>query len=115
MKKISSRPWILFNFEAKWVSEDELYYDEENFYAINRENQKAIFKLTDIIELKRTSNIIRNAKIWQLKIKDKDNKEITFNFTHNYRIWNNNFPLFYNKLKEINPNKVKSKWSLWSM
>lgn len=66
---ISSRPFILFGFESKLVSDDELYFDQENFYAINRANQKAVYKLTDITELSRTSINIRNRTLWQLKIK----------------------------------------------
>lgn len=115
LKIISSRPFILFGFESKLVSEDELYFDDENFYAINKANQKAVFKLTDITELSRTSINIRNQTLWQLKIKDRSDHEITIRFAHNYRIWNNNFVLFHAKLKAINPNVIKSKWSLWRM
>lgn len=115
LKIISSRPFILFGFESKLVSEDELYFDQENFYAINNANQKAVYKLTDITELSRTSINIRNQTLWQLKIKVKNDNEITIRFAHNYRVWNKNFVLFYDKLKTINPNVVKSKWSLWRM
>ena len=115
LKIISSRPFILFGSESKLVSDDQLYFDQENFYAINKGNQKAVYKLTDITELSRTSINIRNQTLWQLKIKVKNDNEITIRFAHNYRVWNKNFVLFYDKLKTINPNVVKSKWSLWRM
>ena len=115
LKIISSRPFILFGSESKLVSDDQLYFDQENFYAINKGNQKAVYKLTDITELSRTSINIRNQTLWQLKIKVKNDNEITIRFAHNYSVWNKNFVLFYDKLKTINPNVVKSKWSLWRM
>ena len=115
LKIISSRPFILFGSESKLVSDDQLYFDQENFYAINKGNQKAVYKLTDITELSRTSINIRNQTLWQLKIKVKNDNEITIRFAHNDRVWNKNFVLFYDKLKTINPNVVKSKWSLWRM
>ena len=115
LKIISSRPFILFGSESKLVSDDQLYFDQENLYAINKGNQKAVYKLTDITELSRTSINIRNQTLWQLKIKVKNDNEITIRFAHNYRVWNKNFVLFYDKLKTINPNVVKSKWSLWRM
>ena len=115
LKIISSRPFILFGSESKLVSDDQLYFDQENFYVINKGNQKAVYKLTDITELSRTSINIRNQTLWQLKIKVKNDNEITIRFAHNYRVWNKNFVLFYDKLKTINPNVVKSKWSLWRM
>ncbi|MEO8933613.1 MAG: hypothetical protein ABI295_04840 [Xanthomarina sp.] len=115
MKIISSRPFILFGFESKLVTEDELYFDDENFYAINKSHQKAVYKLTDITELSRTSINIRNQTLWLLKISDKNDNEITIRFAHNYRFWNKNFALFYKKLKTMNPTVLKSKWSLWRM
>lgn len=50
-----------------------------------------------------------------MAIKDKNDNELKIRFAHNYRIWNKNFVLFYDKLKTINPHVVKSKWSLWRM
>lgn len=114
LKKISTRPF-LFGLENKFVSADEFYFDDTNFYAISKDSKKAIFKLTDIIELGKSSIKIGNRRIWQVKIKDVNDKEVTFNFAHNYSVWNKNFPLFHQKLKNINPAVVKTKWSLWSM
>lgn len=114
LKKISTRPF-LFGLEKKLISDDEFYFDDENFYAINKESQKAIFKLTDITEVSKTAIQINNRTLWQVKIKQSNDKEITLKFAHNYTVWNKNFYLFYEKVKAINPTVIKSKWSLWTL
>jgi len=115
IKKISTRPF-LFGLENKFLSDDEFYFDNENFYAINKKFKKAIFKLTDIEEISKTSLQINNRRIWQVKINDAAiSQEITFKFADNYTIWNTNFYHFYEKVRLINPNAIKSKWSLWKM
>lgn len=114
LKKISSKPFLL-GLEKNFVSKDEFYFDEKNFYAINKEKQKASFKLTDIIELKRTSNKMNNRYVWEVSIQEENNKELSFLFTNNYTIRNKDFHLFYKKIESINPNAVKSKWSLLSL
>ncbi len=114
LKKISTRPF-LFGLESKFISNDEFYFDNENFYAINKKSGKAIFKLTDIIEISKTSLKINNRRLWQVKIKQENDKEVVFTFAHNYTIWNKNFSIFYERIKLINPNAIKTKWDLWSM
>ncbi|RWW96717.1 hypothetical protein [Flavobacterium cerinum] len=102
LKKISTRPF-LFGLEKGLISDDEFYFDDENFYAVNKEFQKAIFKLSDITEISKTSIQINNGRLWQVKIKQGTADEITFKFAHNYTIWNKNFYHFYEKIKLINP------------
>lgn len=114
LKKISTRPF-LFGLEKKFISDDELFFDEEHFYAVNNKNQKATFKLADITEISKTSLQINNRRLWQVKIKQDNGKEIVFKFAHNYTLWNKNFLDFYEKIKSINPTVVKTKWNLWSM
>ena len=114
LKKISTRPF-LFGLEKKFISDDDLFFDNENLYAINNKNQKATFKLTDITEISKTSWEINNRRLWQIKIKQENDKEIVFKFAHNYTIWNKNFLHFHEKIKSINPNVIKTKWNLWSM
>ncbi len=114
LNKISTRPF-LFGLERKLISDDELFFDNEHFYAINNEKQIATFKLIDITEISKTSLTINNRRLWQVKIIQDNNKEIVFKFAHNYTIWNRNFALFYDKIKEINPNAVKSKWNIFNI
>lgn len=114
LKKISTRPF-LFKLEKKLISEEELYFDEENFYAIKNKHQIATFKLTDITEVSKTFSEINNRKLWQIKIKRDNGKEIVFRFAHNYSIWNKNFLHFYKKIKLIKPNAIKTKWSIWNL
>ncbi|UIR57705.1 hypothetical protein LZQ00_07755 [Sphingobacterium sp. SRCM116780] len=113
LKNISERPFF-FGLEKKLLSPEDFYFDEDNFYAINTYGEKATFPLNDITELKGTAITITNRRIWQLKIASS-NEEITFKFAPNYTIWNKNFLVFYNKIKLIKPEAVKSKWSLWRM
>ncbi len=115
LNKISTRPF-LFGLEKKIISNYEFYFDDNNFYAINpKTTKKAVFLLTDITELGTTSIQINNRRIWQVKINQTNGKEIIFRFAHNYTIWNNNFCLFYEKVKTINPAAIKAKWNLWTM
>lgn len=111
--KISTRPF-LFGLEKKLLSDDEFYFDNENFYAINQDNKTAKFNLKDITELSRTDISLNNRNIWQVKI-NSENKDLVFKFAHNYTIWNKNFLDFYEKIKSLNPSAIKSKWSLWRM
>lgn len=113
IRKISSRPFLL-GLEDNLVSDEDFYFDEANFYAINTKyNKKQVFPLADIVELSRTSVIITNHNIWQIILRTVDNNKIVFRFTHNYTIWNKSFLVFYRKIRQINPVAVKSKWSLW--
>lgn len=107
--KISSKPF-LFGLEKKIVSEDDFYFDRDSFYAVNKNQQAAKFSLRDITELSKTSYQINNSRIWQVKIRNNGEEEV-FRFAYNYK----NFLNFYNTLKEINPDIIKSKWSVWSM
>lgn len=113
LNKISQRPF-LFGLEKKIISEDDFYFDDQFFYAINKNNQAAKFSLTDITELGKTSYQINNSRIWQVKI-NNHGEELLFKFAHNYSVWNRNFLLFYDKLKEINPSAIRSEWNSWSM
>lgn len=111
LNKISSRPF-LFGLEKKLLSDDEFYFDNENFYAINQDNKTAKFNLKDITELSRTGVNINNRNIWQVKI-NAENQELVFKFAHNYTIWNKSFFDFYEKVEALNPSAIKSKWSIW--
>jgi len=115
IRKISSRPF-LFGLEDNFVSDEDFYFDDINFYAIdNKQQRKAVFPLTDIIELSKTSITIGNHKVWQVTIHGVDNHKIIFKFTHNYTLWNKDFFKFYKKIEQANPTAIKSKWSLWTM
>lgn len=115
IRKISSRP-SLFGLEDNLVSDEDFYFDDINFYAIdNKQQRKAVFPLTDIIELSKTSITITNHRVWQVIINGVDNQKIVFKFTHNYTLWNKDFVKFYKKIAQINPAAIKSKWSLWTM
>jgi len=113
LNKISGRPF-LFGLEKKIISEDNFYFDNHFFYAVNKNNRTAKFRLRDITELSKTSYQINNSRIWQVKINDEGD-EVVFSFAHNYSVWNKNFLTFYHKLKEVNPSVIQSKWSVWSM
>ncbi|RZJ39558.1 MAG: hypothetical protein EOO18_00170 [Chryseobacterium sp.] len=111
--QISKKPF-LFGLEKKLLSDDEFYFDNTHFYAVNANSQTAKFNLEDITEISRTDVRINNSSIWQVKI-NHENRELTFKFAHNYTIWNKGFLEFYDRVKTINPAAVKSDWSLWRM
>ena len=113
LKKISAKP-LLLGFESKFISDEELYFDAQYLYAVDQQKGIAKFKLDNISRLTRTSTQVNNHTVWQLDIEQSE-KVVIFKFTHNYSIWNTNFKVFYDKLKEINPSVVKSNWSLWKM
>ena len=113
-KKISMKPFF-FGLEKKLISIEEFYFDHENFYAIHQDLQKKVFKLSTITELKRTATQVNNRRIWQITIQQANATTVVFKFAHNYTLWNKNFAIFHKKIKKINPEAIKSKWSLWSM
>lgn len=112
--KISSRPF-LFGLEKKFINSEELYFDDQNLYAANKEGQIATFSLLTIKELSCTSVQINKRPVWQIILLQDNADDINFKFTHNYSLWNKSFYHFYLKVQEINPDAVKSKWSLWRM
>ena len=114
LKKISKTPFLL-GIEKTFISKEEFYFDDKNFYAINKDLKKVAFKLCDISEIKKTEIKLNNRYIWQVKIKQANDKKEIFKFAHNYTLWNKNFALFYKKVKKLNPQVLKSKWSLWTM
>lgn len=114
LKEITTRPF-LFGIENKIISDENLFYTNDELVAVNKQNEKAVFKLTEITELSRTSTIINNHKIWQIKINRENEAEIIFKFAHNYTIWNKNFPEFIERMNQINPKAVKTKFNLFSM
>lgn len=114
-RKISSRPF-LFGIEDHIVSDEDMYFDDNSFYAIDtKQMRQVVFPLADIIELSKTSTIINNRNVWQVIFRTADDNKMVFKFTHNYTIWNKDFYEFYKRVKQTNPTVVKSKWSLWNM
>ncbi|SOD18350.1 hypothetical protein [Pedobacter xixiisoli] len=113
LRKISERPFF-FGLEKKLVSDNEFYFDEQNFYAINKDGEQAIFPLKDIVELSGTSVTVSQRRIWKVYI-DSPTGKIEFKLAPNYTIWNKSFEIFYQKVKSINPEAVKTKWTLWRM
>ncbi|MCT2562497.1 hypothetical protein [Chryseobacterium herbae] len=113
LNKISTKPF-LFGLEKNIISDQEFYFDNENFYAVNSHQQTAKFNLKDINEISKTSVQINNSRIWQVKI-NNNGEEIVFKFAHNYTIWNKNFLEFYRKIEKLNPSAIQSKWSIWTM
>ncbi|MGF7026228.1 MULTISPECIES: hypothetical protein [Sphingobacterium] len=115
LRKLSSRPF-LFGIEDNLLSDEDYFFDENYFYAVGRRGGAGrSFRLVDIIELRRTSTQINNHYIWQVVVQLDSKGQSIFSFTHNYSLWNRNFYVFYQKIRELNPHAIKSKWSLWTM
>lgn len=113
LHKISKKPF-LFGLEKKIIDDHEFYFDDNYLYAVNSDHKAAQFSLKDITELSKTSIQINNGRIWQMKI-NNNNNEVVFKFANNYTIWNKNFLTFYDKVKNINPSVIKSKWNIWTL
>jgi len=111
--KISQRPFLL-GLEKRLVNNQDLYYDERFFYAVDKPGTVLRYPLADITELSRTSIQINNSRIWQVKIAI-GSEIMEYRFTHNFSIWNKNFLYFYNRLKQIKPQAIQSEWSLWRL
>lgn len=112
-KKISKRPFIL-GFEKNLISDEDFYYDQDFFYAVSPSGSVSRFPLTDIVELRGTGTQINNIRVWQVKV-IKGNGFLDYRFAHNFTIWNKNFLNFYKLVKQIRPDAIRSKWSLWRM
>lgn len=111
--KISQKPFLA-GLEKRLISSQDFYYDQSFFYAIDEAGNGSKYPLTDIAELSGTGTQINNNRIWQVKI-FKGSEMIEYRFAHNFSIWNKNFLNFYKRVKQISPQAVKSKWSLWRM
>lgn len=111
--KISQQPF-LFGIEQKLIANKDFFYDKDYFYVIGQDGAVDAYRLEDISELSRTSTQINNSRIWQIKI-SVATETVEYRFVHNFSIWNKNFLKFYNKVKQIRPEAIKSKWSLWMM
>ncbi|MEA1847612.1 hypothetical protein U9K52_01700 [Chryseobacterium sp. MHB01] len=111
--KISQQPF-LFGLEKGLISNKDFYYDQDFFYAVDEAGAVSTYNLTDISELSGTATQINNSRIWQLKI-IQDSETVEYRFAHNFSIWNKNFLNFYYRVKQIRPEAIKSKWSLWRM
>lgn len=111
--KISQQPF-LFGLEKGLISNKDFYYDQDFFYAVGEAGTVSTYDLTDISELSSNAYQINNSRIWQLKI-TRGSETVEYRFTHNFSIWNKNFLNFYNRVKQIRPEAIKSKWSLWRM
>jgi hypothetical protein len=114
LKKISSRPFLL-GLENKFIDEEELYFDDRQLYAVDRQIKLATFNLENIASLERTSVKINNRTIWKLNIDQADGQMVVFKFAHNFTLWNKSFPEFYELIRAINPQAIKSTWSVWRM
>ncbi|WP_194852367.1 hypothetical protein [Nonlabens antarcticus] len=115
LNKISTTPFVLNIWLGKKpIQEAAFYFDNFNFYVITKDEKKAIYSFHEIFEVSKTLLKINNRRIWQVKVR-KNEEEVIFRFTHNWSIWNYNFPTFLKKITEINPKALKSKWGFWSI
>lgn len=114
LKEITTRPF-LFGIENKIISDENLFYNNDELVAINKQYEKAVFKLTEITELSKTGTQINNRRIWQIRINRENEPEVIFKFTHNYTILNKSFPEFIERMNQVNPKAVKTKFNLFSM
>jgi hypothetical protein len=106
VKRISSQVFT-FGMQTKFV---DCYYDEEYLYVV-KSGMTAKFSLESITEIKRTSLSINKCRIWQVKVKDKEGKELMFDFRP-FAMWGNKgFIAFLEKMKTVNRSAIKSEWS----
>ena len=113
LKKISSRPFF-FGLEARFISDESFYFDDNNLYIIAKNRKAVKVPFEQITELKKTSMSINKIRIWQISV-GIEGAEAMFQFANNYTIWNKNFKEFYTKLSRENPMAVKTKWSYWKL
>lgn len=109
-KKITSRS----GFFASSVTDVDIYFNERALCIVYPNQEKSIYNLSRILELKRTDVRIGNNNVWRIIVKGED-KDITFKFTHNVRLWNKNFVEFHELLSSLNPEAVKTKWNYLRM
>jgi hypothetical protein len=107
-KRISSQVFT-FDMETKFV---DCYYNEENLYVV-KSGITAKFSLESITEIRRTSLSINNCRIWKVTVKDKDGKELVFDFRPFAMRRNKGFIAFLEKMKTVNRSAIKSEWNWW--
>ena len=68
LKKISSRPFF-FGLEARFISDESFYFDDNNLYIIAKNRKAVKVPFEQITELKKTSMSINKIRIWQIIIR----------------------------------------------
>ena len=85
LKKISSRPFF-FGLEARFISDESFYFDDNNLYIIAKNRKAVKVPFEQITELKKTSMSINKIRIWQISV-GIEGAEAMFRFANNYTIW----------------------------
>lgn len=92
-------------------AKSEFYYNEEYLYVISTKNQVAKHRITNIVEVSKTSIMINNRRIWEIVINNVDDK-IIYKLSTNDTLSNNNFNLFLDKVNANSNSIVDTNW-LW--
>lgn len=102
------------SLKIPFFNRKSIFFDEDFLYVVFKNDLGEKFPLKDIIHLKATYITINKRRIWSLAVKQND-KTFEFRFLTNISLFNDNFTRFYRKLKELNPEAVQSKLSIFNM
>ena len=92
-------------------AKSEFYYNEKYLYVISTKNQVAKHRISNIVEVSKTSTMINDRRIWEIVINNVDDK-VTYKLSTNDTLSNNNFNLFLDKVNANSNSIVDTNW-LW--
>ena len=113
MTKISNGHFF-FGLSEYLRAKSEFYYDKEYLYVISTKNQVIKHRISDIIEVGKTSIMINDRRIWKIVINNVDDVDdkIIYKLSTNDTLSNNNFNFFLDKVNENSNSIVDANW-LW--
>jgi hypothetical protein len=113
LTKISNGHFF-FGLSEYLRAKSEFYYDKEYLYVISTKNQVIKHRISDIIEVGKTSIMINDRRIWKIVINNVDDVDdkIIYKLSTNDTLSNNNFNFFLDKVNENSNSIVDANW-LW--
>lgn len=100
--------FLLFGLENNIFQKPVLYFDENNLYSITLNLPVVQHPISSITEVRRTSVMINESRVWKIIIKDNDTEK-----NYKFRAYRN-LNLFLEKVKE-NPNSIVDDRYIWGI
>ena len=93
------------------IKPESFYYDDDFFYKIRTDNTIIKHKISNIVEVTRTSFTRNDKRIWKIIINESD-KKTEYKIPLTITLSNNNFADFLEKVNQNSDSVVDSEWLL---
>ena len=125
VKRLSVRPFF-FWLERSFVSNENLWFDQDCIYVFSRQKLAAKYKFEQILTLEVTKIRINHARIWQIRFasgaselkrgsanKPEQDDASEYKFVPAASIFTPNFKEFLQILREKNRGAIKTESRFW--